>query len=66
MRQDKGWLQTQMQSAKKEVNDWQSWKRDTLRKEIMARSGDENRGDSVVVRSSVTGRFIVTEVKKRA
>lgn len=64
MRRDKGWLQTQMQNAKSEVNGWQSWKKDTLRREISSGLARPSRGDSVTVRSSATGRFVVAERKK--
>jgi len=64
MRRDKGWLQTQMQSAKSEVNGWQSWKKDTLRREISSGLAQHGRGESVTVRSGTTGRFVVAERKK--
>lgn len=64
MAQDKGWLSAQMQSAKKEVNNWQDWKKDTIRKEIVGRFSNESRGGTFVVRSAATGRFVIRDRKK--
>jgi hypothetical protein len=64
MRHDKGWLQNQMRDAKREVNDWQGWKKDTIRKEISDRLGSTSRSGTFVTRSSTTGRFVILERKK--
>lgn len=61
---DKGWLQAQMRSAKKEVGNWHGWKKDTLRQEISSRTADD-RGASIVLRSASTGRFVVVHRKKK-
>jgi hypothetical protein len=65
MRSEKGWLQGQMRSAKREVGDWQGWKKDTIRKEISNQlSGESRRDSSIVVRSSGAGRLLVRDTKK--
>jgi hypothetical protein len=64
MRSEKGWLQAQMQSAKREVGDWQGWKKDTIRKEISNRLSTDTRGGSMVVRSSASGKWILKERSK--
>lgn len=66
MSETKGWLQTQMQNAKSEVNHWQSWKKDTLRREISGGVPSQPRGDSALVRSSSSGRFVIVDRKKQA
>jgi hypothetical protein len=64
MRTGKGWLQSQMRSAKKEVGNWQGWKRDTLRNEVSRRLSSGDRGELAVSRSAATGRWVVKERKK--
>jgi hypothetical protein len=61
MRSEKGWLQGQMESAKREMNDWQGWKRDTIRKEISNRLSTEKKGDFALVRSPSSGKWILRE-----
>ena len=59
MRSEKGWLVTQMSSAKQEISGWHGWKRDTIRKEISNRLSTEKRGESAIIRSDRTGRHLV-------
>lgn len=63
-RAEKGWLQTQMRSAKQEVSNWEGWKKQTIRNEISGRLSSEARTTSVVVRSASTGRFVISDRKK--
>jgi hypothetical protein len=63
MAQSKGWLSAQMQSAKKEVSNWQNWKKDTIRKEIVGRLSNDSRGVTIAARSA-TGQFVIKEGKK--
>jgi hypothetical protein len=57
MRNEKGWLVTQMSSAKREISGWNGWKKDTIRKEISDRLSNPKRGESAVIRSDRTGRL---------
>jgi hypothetical protein len=59
MRGEKGWLQAQMESAKREMSGWRGWKQDTIRKEISTRLSAEARGDYTLVRSS--GKWTVKD-----
>ena len=61
MRSKKGWLQAQMESAKREMSDWQGWKQDTIRKEISSRLSGDSRGSYSLIRSASSGKWVIKE-----
>lgn len=57
-----GWLKGQMKTAKASVDDWQGWKKDTIRREISESHFSDGRGHFVSIRAD-SGRLKVKDRK---
>jgi hypothetical protein len=64
MKGKNGWLKGQMKTAKATVDDWQGWKKDTIRSQISEGLSSDRRGQFVSVRSAETGRLVIKSRKK--